>query len=450
MEKKGTIPKGGIARFLSNMGWLMGGKIINMFLQFIVSLATARYLGPSNFGTINYVAAFVSFFSSIASLGLAVIVIKEIASGKENNNEIVWTSIWMRFGTAMLSTISIVALMFVTNRDDPQIVQIAILESLSIIFSSFDTINYYFQAKLLSKWSSIAGIMAYIGMSLYRIYLLVNNADIVWFALATSMDMIFLALFLMIFYVRIEGFRPAFNWKIGKNLLKESYHYLIAGLIAILYAQVDKIMLRNMVDSAAVGYYSAALTISTLWALIPTALIQSISPVLYEEASKDRKSYLRKLRQSYALVFWLNALYSVFVCIFSRWIILFLYGEDFLAGTTALRIVVWYYGISTMSTLNQVYLANDGKNKYINIFCVAGLITDVVLNGIMIPLWGIHGAALATLITHIVIQIIMPYIYKDTREIAISIIRGALLIDVINIEEILMIKQVLKRIVKRG
>lgn len=98
-----------------------------MILQFFVSLATARYLGPSNFGTINYVAAFVSFFSSIASLGLAVVVIKEVSLNRYDNNEIIWTSIWLRFGTAILSTISIVALMFITNRDDPMIVQIAVL-----------------------------------------------------------------------------------------------------------------------------------------------------------------------------------------------------------------------------------------------------------------------------------------------------------------------------------
>ena len=162
--------EGGKKKFFSNIGWLMGGKIVNMLLQFFVSLATARYLGPSNFGTINYVAAFVSFFSSIASLGLAVIVIKEIATDKYDNNEVIWTSIWMRFGTAVLSTISIIALIFITNRDDSMIVQIAFLESLSILFSSFDTINYYFQARLLAKWSSIAGVLAYVGMSLYRIY----------------------------------------------------------------------------------------------------------------------------------------------------------------------------------------------------------------------------------------------------------------------------------------
>lgn len=441
--------KDGARKFVSNIGWLMGGKIVNMILQFVVSLATARYLGPSNFGTINYVAAFVSFFSSIASLGLAVIVIKEIATNQYDNNEVIWTSIWMRLATAILSTISIVALMYITNRDDPTIIQIAVLESVAIIFSSFDTINYYFQAKLLSKWSSIAGVLAYTGMSLYRIYLLATGADIVWFALATSTDMIFLTLFLMIFYVREEGFRPKFNWGLGKGLLKQSYHYLIAGLITILYAQVDRIMLGDMLDKASVGFYSAALTIATLWSVIPNALIQSLSPVLYEAAKQDRKLYLRRLRQSYALLFWLNAAYSLFVCIFAHWIILLLYGEDYLAGTNALRIVVWYYGIATMSTINQVYLANDNKNKYINLFCLAGLITDIVLNAIMIPTLGINGAALATLITHVVIQIVMPCMYKDTREIGVAIVQGALLKDVLNHEEKTIFFDYTKKILKR-
>ena len=437
-------------RFTKNVTWLLGGKIINMLLQFFVSLATARYLGPSNYGTINYVAAFVSFFSSIASLGLAVVVIKEIAINESDNNEVIWTSIWLRFGTAILSTISIVALMFITNRDDPMIVQIAILESLSIVFSSFDTINYYFQGKLLSKWTSIAGVLAYIGMSLYRIYLLATGANIVWFALSTSTDMIFQAIFLMLFYTRLEGFKPRFNWKLGKRLLKQSYHYLIAGLITILYAQVDRVMLGNMLDKTAVGYYSAALTISHLWSMIPTALIQSLSPVLYEAAGKSRNQFLRRLRQSYAALFWLNALYSIFVCLFAHWIILILYGKDYLAGTNALRIVVWYYGLSTMSTLNQVYLANDGKDKCINRFCIAGLVTDVVLNFALIPIMGINGAAIATLITHIVIQIVMPYAFKETREIAVCIIRGALLQDVISQEEMQIIKEKAKKVLRRG
>ena len=103
-----------------------------------------------------------------------------------------------------------------------------------------------------------------------------------------------------------------------------------------------------------------------------------------------------------------------------------------------------------MSILNQVYLANDGKDKYINAFCIAGLATDVVLNFALIPIMGIDGAAIATLITHIVIQVVMPYAFKDTREIAVCIIKGALLQDVISKDEMVMIKSKIKKMIKRG
>lgn len=428
----------------------MGGRIINLILQFFVSLATARYLGPSSLGTINYVAAYVSFFSSISSLGLAVIVIKEVAKDEFDNNEVIWTSIWMRFVTAIFSVISIISLFYVTNGEDPTIIKIAFLESISIIFSAFDSFDYYFQAKLLSKWSAIAGVISYIGMSLYRIYLLITKADIVYFALAYSVDMIFTAISLMMFYVKIEGFNPSFNWNIGKKLLKQSIHYMVAGLITILYGKIDSIMLGNMLDKSSVGFYSITLTIASMWSIIPSALIQTITPMLYEYAKKDRIKYLRRLKQSYAVIFWLNAAYSTFVCIFAKRIIILLYGEEYLAATMALRIVVWYYGISTMSTLTQVYLANDNKNKYINFFCFFGLITDVILNSLMIPEWGINGAAFATLITHITIQVLVPYMFKDTREIAVEIVQGALLNDVVNTEEIKLIKKYMSRIFQKA
>lgn len=435
-------------RFIKNIGWLMSGRIINMMLQFFVSLATARYLGPSNFGTINYVAAYVSFFSSISSLGLSVIVIKEIATNKYDNNEVIWTSVWMRFIISIFSLICICSLFYITNKNDPTILKITFLESLAIVFSAFTTFDYYFQAKLLSKWSAVAGVLAYTGMSIYKIFLLMKGSNIVWFAFASSIDLLFMAIFLIVFYAKFENFNPKFNWSIGKKLLNQSYHYLIAGLITILYAQVDRIMLGNMLDKSSVGYYSIALTISSMWSIIPGALIETLSPILYDEAKKNREKYLRRLKQSYAIIFWLNTIYSLCVCIFSKWIIFLLYGEDYLSATMTLRIVVWYYGISTMSTLNQVYLANDNKNQYINIFFLVGLVVDIILNMIMIPIWGINGAAIATLITHIVIQIIMPSLFKETREISVEIMDGAFLKDVINKEELSLIKNGLHEIMK--
>lgn len=422
-------------KFLRNIGWLLGGRIVIMILQFLVSLATARFLGPTNFGTINYVAAYVSFFSSIASLGLAVVVIKEIAQNREKANSIIWTSIWMRLAVAVISTISVVTLMCLGDRDDPLITKISFFQSLSILFSAFDTINYYFQATLNAKWGSIASIFAYIAMSLYRICLLMWNASVEWFALASSLDLLILIVFLFAFYVRLEGFEPCFDWQMGKRLLKQSRYYLVAGLMSILLEQIDRIMIGYLLDRASVGIYSAMLTISSIWSVIPSALTQSVAPILYETAKTDRGLYLRRLRQTYASLFWINALYSIAVCVLGSWIIRILYGEAYTSGIYALRIVVWFYGISTMGNMSSIYLANDYKDKYINIFTLTGLILDVVLNSLLIPMMGICGAAIATLMTQIAVNLVIPFFITDIRELAVEIVRGIILKEVLSQEE---------------
>lgn len=436
-------------RVIANMSWLMGGKIVNMILSFFVSLATARYLGPSNFGSINYVAAYVSFFSSIASLGLSVIVIKEVSSGEEDDNKVIWTGILMRFLTAVASTIAVVAFFAIAKRNDPLLVPIAALESIAILASAFDTFMYWFQGKLLGKYVSIAGVIAYLAMSLYRLYLLANGADILWFAFATSVDTLVLALVLFIFYVKENGFRPVISLPLGKKLLKQSYHYLISGLIAILYSKIDQIMLGDMLDKASVGLYSAALTIASLWGMIPSAFIQSVSPILYKNAQTDRGMFLKRLKQSYAGIWFLNVCWSLAISLFSYWVVLLLYGAEYMGARKALIIVVWYSGISSLGSLTQVYLATENKNKYINYFALAGLVTDVALNALLIPHFGITGAAVATLATYCVIHIVMPLVIKDTREAAVLILQGMIFRNVIDENMKQYGKMIVKKVFRR-
>ena len=436
-------------RVIANMSWLMGGKIVNMILSFFVSLATARYLGPSNFGSINYVAAYVSFFSSIASLGLSVIVIKEVSSGEEDDNKVIWTGILMRFRTAVASTIAVVAFFAIAKRNDPLLVPIAALESIAILASAFDTFMYWFQGKLLGKYVSIAGVIAYLAMSLYRLYLLANGADILWFAFATSVDTLVLALVLFIFYVKENGFRPVISLPLGRKLLKQSYHYLISGLIAILYSKIDQIMLGDMLDKASVGLYSAALAIAGLWGMIPSAFIQSVSPILYKNAQTDRGMFLKRLKQSYAGIWFLNVCWSLAISLFSYWVVLLLYGAEYMGARKALIIVVWYSGISSLGSLTQVYLATENKNKYINYFALAGLVTDVALNALLIPHFGITGAAVATLATYCVIHIVMPLVIKDTREAAVLILQGMIFRGVIDENMKQYGKMIVKKVFRR-
>ena len=63
---------------LKNSYWIIGAQIFQMILSFIVGAISARYLGPENYGTLNYTASFVAFFSTIVTLGMDSVVISKI------------------------------------------------------------------------------------------------------------------------------------------------------------------------------------------------------------------------------------------------------------------------------------------------------------------------------------------------------------------------------------
>ena len=96
--------------FLKNTGWMVFAEIYQMAVSLIIGVISARYLGPSNYGTISYVASYVSFFTIICALGLESIVIKEMIANREEEGRILGSSIFMRILAGVLSGASLCAL----------------------------------------------------------------------------------------------------------------------------------------------------------------------------------------------------------------------------------------------------------------------------------------------------------------------------------------------------
>ena len=80
----------GVRQVLVNLAWLFTDQILQMGLGLVVGLWVARYLGPVQFGLLNYAIAFVSVFSSVATRGLGSIIIRDIARNPECNRECNW------------------------------------------------------------------------------------------------------------------------------------------------------------------------------------------------------------------------------------------------------------------------------------------------------------------------------------------------------------------------
>ena len=405
------------SQIAKNSLWMVCSTIIQMILSLVVNMLVARYLGTANYGILNYGLSFINLFMGICTLGLNTITIKYLVNEKDNQGEIIGTCIGMRLISSVLSIILIMLLVILLKGNDRLIIITTFLQSLSLIFETFTVINLWYQYKLQSKYTAIITFVAYIIMSVYKIVLIMMKKNVIWFAFSHSVSSITIAILLIIIYVKQKNPEFSFSFSKGKELLGQSYHFILSSLMVAIYAQTDKIMIGSMIDDiSAVGLYAVSTTIVSLWSFLPSTIINSFQPVILECKNISQKKYNRKLKQLYVIIIWLSIVYTLFVFAFGKYIILILYGSEYLGGLSSLKIAIFGVMFSYIGCVRESWLVFEGKQKYAKWFSLIGALLNIILNFILIPKYGIVGAAIATTATQITTAVIVPLLFKETKE----------------------------------
>ena len=403
-------------RTLKNAGWLVGEKIIQVIISLVVSLIMARYLGPSNFGLINYATSFTAFFAPLCTLGINSLLVKEFVDKPDREGEVIGTSLVLRGISSILSAITIIAVVNVIDKDEPTTILVVGLCSIGLVFQVFNTFNYWFQRYLRSKFTAIATLIAYLITAVYRVILIITGQNVVWFALATSVDYICLAVILFIFYRKSNGQHLRFSWGYGKSLLSRSKYLILSGMMVAIYGHTDKLMLKQMLDLSETGFYSTATTINTMWCFILAALIDSMFPSVMEaHKSGNEALFKKKNRQMYAIVFYISMTVAVLFNIFAELIIYILYGNAYMSAAMPLRIISWYTAFSYLGVARSAWIVSENKQGHLIKLYAAAALGNVVLNYLLIPMWGASGAAVASLVAQILTGFILPFCIRDLR-----------------------------------
>ena len=122
-----------------------------MVSALFVGILVARYLGPEQFGLMNYVVSYVSIFLILASFGFDNIEIREEARTPEQKDKLIGTTFWLRIVLSCITMTLIVFTAIVTESDQYTIAIIA-LYALSVIFSAFDVIRNYFTSQVMNEY----------------------------------------------------------------------------------------------------------------------------------------------------------------------------------------------------------------------------------------------------------------------------------------------------------
>jgi O-antigen/teichoic acid export membrane protein len=317
--------------------------------------------------------------------------------------------------TSLISTIAITALIYVLDGGDKTIVVVAFLQSLSLIFKSFEMLHYWYQSRMETQVSVKIQTIAYIIMAIYKVVLLAAGMSVEWFGFSTALESAVVALFLYVSFRKHSLQKLRVSVECGKRILKGSYHFILSGLMVCIYSEMDKIMLGQMLNTEAVGFYTTGAKVASLWSFVLMALINSAEPLIIAARSQNYEQYIKKNKQLYAAVIWIGLAAGLAITVFGKWIILILYGETYLAATSSLRISAWYTMFAMLGTARGVWVVCEDKGKYVKYYLGAGAIVNVILNYLLIPIYGPAGAAAATLLTQIFTAIFAPALFKETR-----------------------------------
>lgn len=421
------------SRLLKNASSLIIGKIIQILFGLVVGALTARYLGPSNFGLISYAAAYTAFFATACSLGTNNLLVKEYIDNPLQEGQIIGTAIAMRLGACVLAMLLIVCLSFVIDAGEQTTILIVAIYSASLLFQQpVEVFSSLFQSRLESKVTAIATLIAYTVATLYKVYLLVAQKSVVFFTVVASLDYLCLGALLAFWYKKNNGKPLAYSFDYGKKLLSKSYHLILSGMMFAIYSQVDKLMLKQLINETQVGYYSTAYSLCTVWTFVLSAIITSFYPTIMESSNEgDETSFKFKNKQLYAIIFYVSSFVSVMLTFFATPVVRIMYGEFYAPSAPLVRIITWYTSFSFLGTARAAWTVAKNLQKHLYKINLASACANVFLNLTMIPTMGAQGAALASLISHVLITIIFPLFIKDMRENSVLMIEAILLKGII-------------------
>ena len=379
---------------IQNLFWSVVGKVVQLLSGLVVGIVVARYLGPERYGLMNYVISLVTLYHIFAVFGLDAIEIREEARGVEPYPKIIGTAFAIKVVMGVVFTLLVILTSWIMDGDAFTTLLVAIY-SLTIVFNSFNVIRNYFMAIVQNEYVVKSEIFrTFVGIAI-KIGLLLVNANLTWFVVAYTFDVVLLSGGYWVAYkAKVGSFRDwTFSMSYARFLLKEAFPLLLTSTAVIIYQRIDQVMIGQMIDKEAVGYFSVASRFVEVLLFIPMMLSQTITPILVSTREKSQEAYQAKAQQFMNFSVWLSLLASVIVSCLAYWIVKYTFGSAYLPAVVILQVMAFKAAATALSSTAGAMLVTEGLQRYAIFRDSLGCLVCILMNYILLPRYGIIAAA---------------------------------------------------------
>lgn len=422
---KKTLKREGVRTYATNISWLFFAKIFTTAISFFVTAYVIRYLGPVQYGTLTFSLSMAAVFSFITDLGLEKIVSREFILKKTSDSKLLGTSIILKFIGAIIAMLvsSLVAILYIK---DPTIKLYIIFANISLVLQPYSIINSYFQAKSKSKFPSILSIGAIVILSLSKVALIRSGASLESFIYITICEPLIYALGYLYIYRRYdEGshVRWSFDRKLASELLRESWPLIFASAFSIIFIRIDQLIIQYLLGPREVGLYDAGVRVAEGWYFLPSIVTTALFPAIINSMKQGKDIFERRITHIYRLMYGMSLAIIIPIVLLAPWIVQILYGKEYTETTSIIQIYSWAGLFISVGIVIQQHLIAVNKSKYLLATTCVGAVSNILLNILFIPHYGIIGAAYATLFSYLLVpmSLLVP---KNTRSEALFILKS--------------------------
>jgi len=434
-------------RVVKGTGFLFLGAIIGYLTSFFYRIILARGLDPSSYGIFSLVVTLIGIFTTIFSLGISEALTKFISENttdKTRTNRIFSTGAIIIFVTALTAALLMFLLsdFFATTVfNSPLATTPFRIGALALFFTLanklYSGVLKGYQRMGLVSISNLTEKVSKLAFTLLFFYLNFELFGAVW---AYTISFFCMSTFLYFAYKHTTKLKMAkFNPETSKRLLRFGVPLLISLVASSIFGWTDTFFIGVFRTSADVGQYNAALPVVGILAMVAIALGTAMFPAISQiNAKKDKEKIASIMNRSlkYAIYFILPA--ATGAILLAENLIILLFTTEYARSILPFKLLGIVAVFISLIAILRNFMAGMGKPKKIMQFMLIGTGLNVVLNCILIPFWGLEGAAIATIISvatltglmfvysRKLVRIRTKFLYKPV--VASAVMAGAILL----------------------
>lgn len=418
-----------IQKIAGNAAWLTIDQILRMGLALVVGVWIARYLGPEQYGWLNYAMALVAMVGSLASLGIGAVVVRELVKVPNETEAWLGTALFLRSVSAGIGFLVCVGVAWFLPVPADQVRWLIVVVGAGMLIQVLDVVDLWFQARGESMVSAWVRMGACVGASLLKVVLIVSEAPLLAFAAAGLVE-IGLSVVGWLWAAQRKGLGVQ-TWRCERDrmtaLMRESWPLALSGIAIHVQAYVDQLVIGSLLGGEELGQYAAAIRLVSVFAFVPTVVLTVAAPEITRAKRDDDGLYRKRLHSLYRLMVGLFVLTAVPLIVLGPAVVKMLYGMPYAGAAALLPWLALRLFFTNLGVARSAFITNEGLFRFALITSAVGAVVNVVLNLLLVPSFGASGAIISSMASFAVTILGLEAFHSRARANLVLMIRAVLL-----------------------